>query len=165
MPVYLIDFPNHQQVRVALRDVFTPATLAKYDRAVADTCRCYLRLANLQLEVARAAIGPRNGWRTVVSRGYYASYSTSKAIRLYVAGYTVNDTSDHKKVGELPDDFPDREDWVTTLVDMRFDRNIADYEPWPGSKARLKNYPKDTFDYAKTFVAVGKVYLRGRGLL
>jgi hypothetical protein len=164
VPVYLVDFPNHGKVRKALASVFTRRSLAKYDAAVSSTVRSYLRLAAAQLRVATASGTNGDAWRTLVSRAYYAAYNASKAVRLYVYGFTANDASDHKNVGELPDDFPTHAQWTSKLIDMRFDRNVADYEPWPGSKAKLKKIPPTTLTDAQQFVTAVRVYLKGKGV-
>jgi hypothetical protein len=74
------------------------------------------------------------------------------------------DAEDHKLVGDLPDDFPQKDDWSTFLVEMRLDRNIADYEPWDGTRALLVRTPQESVERAKEFLNESKAFLRTRGL-
>jgi hypothetical protein len=98
-----------------------------------------------------------------VSRCYYAAYNVSKCVRYCVNGSVKFDASDHKMVGDLPNDFPARASWSTFLVELRQDRNFADYEPWAKTKSRLSHAPNHSVEYAERFVRECKVYLRERG--
>lgn len=85
-----------------------------------------VELAREHLLVAKSL--PRSRWRHKVSRGYYCSYHAKRALRLYVSGHYSTDSSDHKKVSDLPDDFPSKESRKRRLNDLRTDRNTADYD-------------------------------------
>lgn len=67
-------------------------------------------------------------WRQRISRFYYASYLGSKCVRFFVFGDHSKDVADHKKVGELPDDFPQRALYSNKLSVLREDRNSCDYD-------------------------------------
>jgi hypothetical protein len=67
-------------------------------------------------------------WRQRVSRFYYGAYNGSKAIRYMVEGAHSTDASDHKKIGQLPTDFPDRSTYNIRLRELREDRNKCDYD-------------------------------------
>ncbi|NTE60862.1 hypothetical protein G6L68_09420 [Agrobacterium fabrum] len=67
-------------------------------------------------------------WRQKVSRNYYACYNASKALRFQVEGAYSTDVSDHKKIGDLPDDFPNRDYFKNKIETMRTDRNSCDYD-------------------------------------
>jgi hypothetical protein len=162
MSPYLKDFPNHQRVRKALESILHRGALTPYDEAVKATCRCYLRLAQAHLRIVRRR--PVLDWRTRVSRAYYASYNASRAVRFFVYGQVANDVEDHKRVGELPNDFPDRDTWSTRLTDMRVDRNTADYDPWPDSRVGLKSRPEVNAQRAREFWRAALLYLKARGV-
>lgn len=67
-------------------------------------------------------------WRQVVSRSYYGAYCVSRAVRLAVCGQYSSETNDHQRVGELPDDFPERNTFANRLRLLRDDRNLCDYD-------------------------------------
>jgi hypothetical protein len=85
-------------------------------------------------------------------------------VRYVVNGFVKLDADDHKMVGDLPADFPDRASWSTFLVDLRKDRNIADYEPWEGVKSTLAQTPSISLGRAEEFFKHTKLYLRKRGI-
>ena len=102
-------------------------------------------------------------WRQRISRLYYAAYTGSRAIRLQVFGDYSTDSSDHKKVAALPDDFPNRLIFVNELPMLREDRNLSDYD----HEARREDLSKsvdDWLDFVNNFMFNVKVYLRGRGV-
>lgn len=98
-----------------------------------------------------------------MSRCYYAAYNVSKCVRYCVDGFVKFDADDHKLVGDLPKDFPDRAAWSTFLVELRQDRNFADYEPWTKTRSRLSHAPNDSVARVEDFVKASKIYLRKRG--
>jgi len=149
-------------VRRGLEGVLETPSLAAYDEAVKTTCRYHITLASDHLAAARSSKGPH--WRTRVSRAYYAAYAASRAVRFYVTGGFSSEVEDHKKVAELPDDFPGLADWNDALTQMRHDRNLADYDAWPDCREKLNKPPLDTFDLASRFVQEAKRYLRARGV-
>ncbi len=160
----LRDFPNHQRVRRGLESILDADALAAYDDAVHATCLCIMKLAAAHLRTAKNPSSVRDNWRLVVSRAYYAAYNASKAVRYLVQGQVAGDVDDHKKVADLPNDFPERVFWTSVLIEMRIDRNIADYEPWPGCLRRLAASPKKAVEYADRFVQTVRSYLKDRGV-
>ena len=102
-------------------------------------------------------------WRQRVSRFYYGAYNGSKAIRYLVNGTHSTESSDHKKVGELPDDFPVRETYNARLKELREDRNTCDYD----HTARVRDLfiaQTDAEQLTGDFLRDTLVYLNGRGL-
>ena len=67
-------------------------------------------------------------WRQRVSRFYYGAYNGSKALRYMVEGSHSTEASDHKKIGDLPQDFIGRATYSTRLKELRDDRNKCDYD-------------------------------------
>jgi hypothetical protein len=162
MPELPRDFPNHQKVRRGLEGLLEAPALAAYDEAVKNICRHHIALASAHLAAARPT---QRHWRTRVSRAYYAAYSASRAVRFYVAGGFSSEVEDHKKVADLPKDFPRLADWNDTLTQMRHDRNLADYDAWPDCREQLNKPPSRTVDLASEFVQETKSYLHARGVL
>lgn len=102
-------------------------------------------------------------WRQRVSRFYYGAYNGSKAIRYLVDGAHSTDSSDHKKIGELPKDFPMRETYFTRLKELRDDRNKCDYDHT--ARARdLFNAQIDAEQLTGEFLRHTMAYLNERGL-
>ncbi|ATN34472.1 hypothetical protein ACO34A_11735 [Rhizobium sp. ACO-34A] len=102
-------------------------------------------------------------WRQKVSRYYYACYNASKAVRFHFDANLSTDVSDHKKIGELPNDFPNREYYKNTLDAMRTDRNSCDYDHAVTVTDLLKK-PEETGKIAEEFLADVQSYCLSRGL-
>lgn len=110
-----------------------------------------------------AVLQPPRHWRQKVSRLYYAAYNVSRSVRLYVYGEYSIDSSDHKRVGHLPDDLPDQARFSNQLQVLRADRNTADYDH--SSKAGdLVIAPASAAVVVRDFLAEVKNYLQGKGL-
>ena len=63
-------------------------------------------------------IGSRE-WRQKISRLYYAAYNIRRAIYLEFNGNFTTDSSDHKNVNQLPDNFPNKDVLGQSLRDLR----------------------------------------------
>jgi hypothetical protein len=71
-------------------------------------------------------------FRAGVSQGYYSMYHTLRAVCYYVHG--GDDHEEHVTLpSKIPGDFPDRVKWENDLKRARYDRNRADYDPYPKS--------------------------------
>jgi hypothetical protein len=102
-------------------------------------------------------------WRQKVSRLYYAAYNVSRAARLCVHGEYSMDSSDHKKITLLPDDFPNKNKYSNRLGVLRDDRNLCDYD----HTAKLLDLvvgPHDAIELVQQFLEDTKSYLNGRGV-
>lgn len=96
-------------------------------------------------------------WRQCISRLYYSAYSISRAIRLSVNGIYSTDSSDHKKISEFPNDFPNNARYSVEFSILREDRNLADYDHTASemdltistadAKILLNGYVKDSTQY------------------
>ena len=168
MPQRLDDFlklQNHREVRRILEGFAEGSDLAWFDRVPVAVCKRWVRLAQHHLHVARLLTSSRRNWRSVVSRCYYAVYTSSRTVRYYVSGFVKLDVEDHKKVGDLPDDFPNKSHWSNFAVELRRDRNLADYEPWEHVRRSLTYEPTDALEESSRFVQECRDYLRQRGVL
>lgn len=67
-------------------------------------------------------------WRQKISRLYYAAYNVSRALRLCVNGEYSMESSDHRKIEILPNDFPNKNRYENRLGVLREDRNLCDYD-------------------------------------
>lgn len=160
----ILDLRNHREVKRVLISFGAPDT-SLLDDAVFAQARAWFRLGKKHLRIARLLmrVAPKN-WRSVVSRAYYASYNASKAVRYLVNGSVRLDGEDHKHVGDLPDDFPERDSWSAFLTDLRDARNMSDYDPWPETYRQLPKRPSELLDGARAFVQSAADYLKGRGM-
>lgn len=161
----ILQIPNHGLVKRVLSSFCGTTSLEFLDEAVRRQARAWFRLGVEHARVARALSGKKTrDWRSVVSRAYYAAYNASRAVRYLVDGQVQMDVTDHKKVGELPRDFPDRGDWTVFLTDLHDARNKSDYDPWPETIRELPRTPGELLSGAATFLRAAAEYLRGRGV-
>lgn len=161
---HILELGNHAEVLRLLKKMAGKSKFNWYHDNVRETGRSWFLLAAQHLRVAHRLDGQPRNWRAVVSRSYYAAYNVSRTVRYLVNGFVKFDASDHTIVGDLPKDFPQRALWSTFLVDLRKDRNIADYEPWAGVRATLSQEPRITLDKVKQFTKESKEYLRTKGI-
>ncbi len=67
-------------------------------------------------------------WRQRISRYYYGAYNIARAVRLADSGVFSTDSSDHKRVGELPSSLANHQTYLNRLPVLRDDRNLCDYD-------------------------------------
>jgi hypothetical protein len=102
-------------------------------------------------------------WRQKISRLYYAAYNVSRAVRLDVNGEYSTDSSDHKRIETLPDDFPNKNSYANRLGVLRDDRNLCDYD----HTAKLTDLVVSANDAAELvlqFLKDAQSYLKRRGV-
>jgi hypothetical protein len=159
----ILEIDNHAKVSQVLKGIAGKADLSWYSEEVAKTARHWLRLGMHHLVVSRRLISKPQDWRSAVSRCYYAAYNVSKCVRYCINGCVRFDGGDHKLVGDLPNDFPDRASWSAFLAELRQDRNFADYEPWTRTRFRLSHSPGESIGRVQVFTKESKVCLRKKG--
>lgn len=103
----------------------------------------------------------RVNWRQIVSRSYYGAYSISKAVRLAVSGQYSTEVKDHEKVGDLPDNFPDKNTYANRIRLLRDDRNLCDYDHTV-EEADLGMSSADSLVLVSNFIVHARAYLRLR---
>lgn len=109
-----------------------------------------------------ATKAPRRQWRQRISRLYYGAYNVKRAVQLYVEGVYRTDSSDHKNIGKLPDDFPNSTMYGNQLSGLRDDRNLADYNHTAGPDDLLMP-PNDAELLVEKFIEDTRQYLNARG--
>jgi hypothetical protein len=102
-------------------------------------------------------------WRQKISRLYYAAYSVSRAVRLCVNGEYSTDSSDHKRIETLPEDFPNRNKYANRLVAIREDRNLCDYDH-TAALTDLVVGVNDAEELVQQFLRDAQGYLKRRGV-
>jgi hypothetical protein len=105
---------------------------------------------------------PVNQWRQRISRLYYGAYNARRAIALEVDGSFSIDSSDHKNVNQIPDDFPNAAIFKVRITNLREDRNMADYNHL-AQEADLVNPVSDYQELVRQFLAETTAYLTNRG--
>jgi len=118
-----------------------------------DLARSLLRDA---LEAAQLGT-PR--YRTAVSRAYYAMYHALRA-----ATYIAHGGDDHEQhttlPGKIPNDFPDRTRWENALKNARYERNRADYDPYPRIEKNFEHAAQTLVAAATELLPLVRGYLR-----
>ena len=158
---HLLQLGNPQTVMKCLESVVDHVQLQAIQAEVERNTRQLLRLADTHYRFAARATG-QDSWRQTVSRGYYACYIASRAVRLAVHGKYNTDPSDHKKIADLPSDFPQSDQWEDFLTKFRADRNMADYDH-TRCRPSLALDPGEYLMGARDFINATKHYLNGRG--
>ncbi|WP_222434217.1 HEPN domain-containing protein [Stenotrophomonas maltophilia] len=96
--------------------------------------------------------------RTIVSRCYYAMYHAMRS-----ATYIDHGGDDHEQhttlPSKLPKDFPDRNRWSNILKNARFERNRADYDPYPRRDADFKEAADKLLEEASELVKQARMYV------
>lgn len=159
---HLLNLNPHKVIR-CLTTILTQEELDKVRGALCDNVHQLLRLGRAHLRFAKTADGPTS-WRQRVSRGYYSAYCTSRAVRLAITGHYSMDPGDHKKIGDLPSDFPSKSTWEDFLTKFRADRNLADYDHSVSEKA-LELGSNKYVERADDFYQVGRKYLITKGAI
>lgn len=156
---------NLHKVISCLQGVLGPAEIDKITAELHRNVRQALRLSEVHLHFAfEAQRCGRGAWRHVVSRGYYCCYCASRAVRLAKSGNFSMEPDDHKRIGELPADFPSKDIWADILTKFRADRNLSDYDHRSGV-TQLEYRPQDYLNKAKKFLLDSKKYLKSQGVL
>jgi uncharacterized protein (UPF0332 family) len=159
---HVLNLHPYKTIR-CLDGILDPVELDKIRDAVRQNVRQLLLLAQSHLRYAEKAEG-KLSWRQRVSRSYYCCYTASRALRLGTEGQYSADVGDHKKIGELPHDFPSRAIWQDLLTKFRADRNLADYDHTVREKS-LELRSTKYLERAKRFLNTSKTYLKNKGLL
>lgn len=160
-PHLLLASGNARRLKKELTGVLGPEALEAIEREIRENVRGLLRLGEKHLSFADGLAA--RDWRQAVSRSYYACYAVSRALRLEVDGYYSTESADHKRVGELPSDFPNRARLKNQLATLREDRNLADYDhtATPGDLV----FPvSDAMEIARDLTNHAKQYLVARGV-
>jgi uncharacterized protein (UPF0332 family) len=153
---------NPARVIRCLKGILDAQELASIQSEIDLNVGALLRLAIAHRRFAAQVTG-RLSWRQSVSRAYYACYTASRAVRLSVYGVYETDVSDHKKVGNLPEDFADSATWQDLLTKFRADRNLADYDH-TALQADLELSVSDYLTKTDTFLTQCRTSLRNRGV-
>ena len=160
-PPNLLHLGNPRKMKQTLASILPEDALAAIESEIEKHVKDLYRLG---LQHFRFAISqPPRHCRKKASRLYYAAYNVSRSVRLYVHGEYSIEAGDHGKVGQLPDDFPNKATFSNQLRLLREDRNTADYDHVSQARTLVLS-PSDADLLVKNFLTAGKYYLHGRGL-
>jgi len=158
-PHILLLNKNVTELKRELAHILSKKSALAFDGEVRENVKQLFSLGADHFEFARALSAVH--WRQVVSRSYYGAYNISKAVRLAVKGQYSQETKDHERVGEFPDDFPDKNTYANRLRLLRDDRNLCDYDH-TAVEADLGISSTDALTLVGTFVFDARGYLRAR---
>ena len=159
-PVHELEFlklvPNHAESVRKLATLGVPVpdlTLYAFHVGL-----CWIRLAEEHLQDCRLAekAGSR---RATFSRAYYAAYNASKGVRYIVAGAVSLKGDDHQKAQDLPNDFPDVNQWSLRITRLYENRLRADYDNWNSTGSEFSMSSAEALSFADRFVSTTKTYI------
>lgn len=106
---------------------------------------------------------PGSSWRQIISRAYYGAYNVARSVRLHHSGAYSTDSSDHKKIEELPKGFPNQNTYTNRLSMLREDRNLCDYDHSVVETDLVFTVP-EALRLVQGFVADSRTFLRNNGV-
>ncbi len=86
-------------------------------------------------------------------------YNASKAVRYIVVGAVSLKGDDHQKAHDLPNDFPDVDQWSLRITRLYENRLRADYDNWNSTSAEYSMTTAEALSFADVFVSMTKTYL------
>jgi uncharacterized protein (UPF0332 family) len=121
-----------------------------------------LRLARRHLKDAQTAHdSTRPSARTVVSRAYYSLYHAARAV-----AYIHHQGDDYEAHAELPQklpaDFPNGDVWKVRIKEARYERNRADYDPYPASDADFQAPSIRLLAEARELIKTASAYIKAK---
>jgi uncharacterized protein (UPF0332 family) len=159
-PVHELEFLKHVPNYAELQRKLATLGISVPDVALyaLHVGQCWIRLAEEHLDDCRLAeiAGAR---RAAFSRAYYAAYNASKAVRYTVAGAVSLKGDDHQKAHDLPNDFPDVDQWSLRITRLYENRLRADYDNWNSTDAEYSMTTAEALSFADVFVSMAKTYL------
>jgi hypothetical protein len=135
---------------------------ARFRGVVGDISLDRLGLAEEFLDAAQRVPSDKSvDHRVAVCRSYYAMYQAARSV---VFAHAREDIDDHFKLPQnLPDDFPDRRQWVERLRFWRVKRNDLDYSPYVSADDDLEELRRAGTKEAGEFCRLARAYVEERG--
>jgi uncharacterized protein (UPF0332 family) len=122
-----------------------------------------LKFAQVLLRAAEAATrGNEPSFRSATSRAYYAMYHALRATAFFY--HQGDDHEEHSKLPSgIPADFENREHWENDLKNARYERNRADYDPYPKNDLMFRSTADQLILKAEQLFPIVKAYLQKKG--
>ena len=151
---------NHAEFASKLSRLSVPhLEIAEYAKHV---CEAWFHLGEEHLTEAEKLKG-LGCKRALFSRAYYAAYNASKAVRYMSKGFVSLKGDDHGKASsELPDAFPDVENWGNKISSLYENRLRADYDNWTGTNGEYTMTAEDAFQDADSFLSAARSFLNSK---
>jgi hypothetical protein len=160
-PHILLAAGNSRKLKNNLINVVDSAAISAIE---AEICANVAQLYILGKHHCSFALRHNNRWwRQKISRLYYGAYNVSRAVRLCESGEFFEDSTDHKKIGNLPDGFPNQALYKNRLNSLRDDRNLCDYDH-TAHLADLAVGIEDSIELVANFLQDARAYLKPRGV-
>jgi len=105
-----------------------------------------------------ACAAERTEWRHRISRYYYGAYNVKRAVALKNSGQFSTDSSDHKAIDQIPSEMTNAAAFRVRLVNLRDDRNLADYSHL-AVVGDLLSPPDDWERFVHDFIESARQYL------
>jgi len=120
-------------------------------------------LSHALLLAAKAATrGPNRSFRSATSRAYYSMYHALRATAFF--SHQGDDHEEHSKLPSgIPADFTHRQNWENDLKNARYERNRADYDPYPKNDRVFRPVAEQLIQKAEALFPIVKAYLQGKG--
>jgi uncharacterized protein (UPF0332 family) len=120
-------------------------------------------LAHGFLRAARHALTqPDVGCRVALARAYYGMYHAARSVVFYVR--KGDDHESHQDLPKnLPGDFVDRARWENEIKTARYERNRADYDPYPKGDRAFLTTSQAVLLSAEEFLPVARQYMKRKG--
>jgi uncharacterized protein (UPF0332 family) len=116
----------------------------------------------LRRAATAATKGTQRSFRSATSRAYYSMYHALRATAFFA--HKGDDHEEHNKLPSgIPRDFPDRDNWENDLKNARYERNRADYDPYPKNDLMFKPIAIHLIQKADTLLPIVRSYLKKNG--
>jgi len=160
-PHILYAASNLNKLKANLAGVVDPTAINAIDNEIKKNVVQLFKLGRKHYQFATRQ--NNREWRQKISRLYYGVYNVSKGIRLCVHGIFSTESSDHKHIGDLPDNFPNKAMYQNKLNSLRDDRNLCDYDH-TASLTDLSSTVAEWTILAKDFFGDAQAYLGTQGV-
>lgn len=111
-----------------------------------------------------ATKGTHRSFRSATSRAYYSMYHALRATAFFA--HKGDDHEAHSKLPSgIPSDFPDRDNWENDLKNARYERNRADYDPYPKNDLMFEPIAIQLIQKAEALLPIVRSYLKKSGCL
>lgn len=157
----LLKLGNARKIKENLGGILDSEALEKIENEIHLNTRGLFKLA--KSHYAFATKQSNANWRQKTSRLYYAAYNAARAVRFFVFGEYSTDSKDHQKLSQLPDDFPNKNQYATQLPILRDDRNLCDYDHLARAGSLTLGSQQSQI-LVQDFLRDAEQYLRSKGL-
>jgi uncharacterized protein (UPF0332 family) len=122
-----------------------------------------LELSQALLLASKAAeTGANRSFRSATSRAYYSMYHALRATAFF--SYQGDDHEEHSKLPSgIPADFANRQHWENDLKNARYERNRADYDPYPKNDLMFRSTAEQLIQKAEELFPIVRAYLQKKG--